>query len=188
LSWTNQEPPWQKTPWSSESGKKKLKLPIDIAHQYGIIHESAGVLFILDTLLSNGELQILLQKRSESRYLFPHRFTVSAGGHVNIESTPISTTIEEVEQEIGLSIRENELSALGRIPIFSKLWKFHRDSLNLRFTVFDPRGELIDIEGSYSEADRPLIDQIRTYIAEHIFPDEDCPEGLTLNFFNRELH
>ena len=77
------------------------------AHRCGIWHESVSVV-ILNT---HGE--ILLEKRSEHKDLFPGRFDIP-GGHVRFGSNPIRTAREELREELGLDVPPARILALTK--------------------------------------------------------------------------
>lgn len=61
------------------------------------IHRSVQI------LLFNDRNQVLLQKRSLQKKLYPHAWTVSASGHVTFGDTYEATAQRELQEEIGVS-------------------------------------------------------------------------------------
>lgn len=74
-------------------------------HEHGLYHK-AVVLFIIN---SNNE--VLLQKRSSNKKLWPNMWDISAGGHVLAGEYGFEAAIREAEEELGIDNikRENML-------------------------------------------------------------------------------
>lgn len=54
------------------------------AHAYGIFHQTSNILAVIPSAYS-GEPQIVLQRRSKSKQIFPGALTISCGGHMGID-------------------------------------------------------------------------------------------------------
>jgi len=78
-----------------------------VAHQNGILHASSHIWFYTVT----GE--ILIQKRSKSKEIYPDLWDVSVAGHIAAGEISIKSAIREIKEEIGLDISEKELSYQG---------------------------------------------------------------------------
>jgi len=57
--------------------------------------------------------KILLQKRASVKKVFPNHWDVSVAGHIGAGEKIESAAIREVQEEIGLSISENDLTKIG---------------------------------------------------------------------------
>ncbi len=82
------------------TGRSALKSEI---HSKGYYHNTAHVWFY------NEDGEILLQQRAASKIIFPLLWDVSVAGHIDAGETLKSGAIREIEEEIGLSINENDL-------------------------------------------------------------------------------
>lgn len=91
----NEDLSYQKTALKSE------------AHKYGWLHASVHIWFYT----KNNEL--LFQKRSPTKIAFPNKWDVSVAGHIATGETPVSSALREIEEEIGLTVTENELIPIG---------------------------------------------------------------------------
>ncbi|MEL6918842.1 MAG: NUDIX domain-containing protein, partial [Bacteroidota bacterium] len=89
------------------------------AHQKGFFHPTVHVWCYTD----NGK--ILLQQRGKSKSTFPLLWDVSVAGHVGAGEHITMAALREVEEEIGLSISENDLQKIG---VFKSIQK-HGDTL-----------------------------------------------------------
>lgn len=76
-------------------------------HKNGFWHK-AVVLFII-----NSKEQVLLQKRSEKKEMWPGMWDVSAGGHVLAGEIGTEAVIRETKEELGIDIDKKDLLFLG---------------------------------------------------------------------------
>ena len=78
----------------------------DKCHKYGFPHNSVHTwIFTRD---DEGVLQLLLQKRSESKECFPGYWDISSAGHVSGEDTVEETVHKELYEELGIQICQND--------------------------------------------------------------------------------
>lgn len=91
------------------TGKSELK---SVIHQKGYYHHTAHVWFYT----KNGE--VLLSQRSAKKSICPLLWDVSVAGHIDAGETPKQAAIRETKEEIGLTISENDLHAIGIFPCF----------------------------------------------------------------------
>ena len=84
-------------------------------HEEGLWHR--GVYgFIID---KNGN--ILLQKRSSNKKLWPNRWDVTVGGHVDAGEFGKQTLIRECKEELGINVQDNEIKYLiGSTSVYKK--------------------------------------------------------------------
>lgn len=64
-----------------------------------LIHRASGV------VIANNKGEILLQKRSRSKDLFPSYYTTSSSGHVNKAESYAQTARRELQEEIGIKAK-----------------------------------------------------------------------------------
>ena len=79
----------------------------DDCHKYGFWHKAVA-LFII-----NSKNQVLLQKRSPNKKLWPNLWDISAGGHVLAGEFGEQALIREVKEELGIEVKENEIRYLA---------------------------------------------------------------------------
>lgn len=77
-------------------------------HAKGLFHRAVHVL----VLGSDGRL--LLQRRASTKSSWPGRWDTSVGGHVGAGEEPIDCAMRECQEELGVSLRREELQTLGR--------------------------------------------------------------------------
>lgn len=75
-------------------------------HKDGDWHRSVHVWIV------NSKGELLIQKRSKDNRVSPGFWTISASGHVESGVSPIETAIQELREEIGVSLREEDLEYL----------------------------------------------------------------------------
>jgi isopentenyldiphosphate isomerase len=83
------------------TGIKKLKTQ---AHKIGLWHRSAHI------WIYNSKKEILLQLRAKEKPLYPNMWDISVAGHVSAGEQPIQAALREIKEEIGLSVKESDLS------------------------------------------------------------------------------
>lgn len=77
------------------------------AHKLGLLHPTIHVWFYTN----NGHL--LLQKRIATKKTFPGLWDISVAGHIGAGEQPVISAVREVEEEIGLAIKQEDLHKIG---------------------------------------------------------------------------
>lgn len=67
----------------------------------GALHGSAHLWIYR---VKNGQLQLLLQKRSAQSKTWPSFYDTSAAGHINFGETPLAAALRETKEELGIEI------------------------------------------------------------------------------------
>ena len=78
-------------------------------HKEGLWHK-AVVVFII-----NSKGQVLLQKRSSKKKLWPNMWDITAGGHVLTGEFGFEATIRECKEELGIKLQKNDLTFIGSV-------------------------------------------------------------------------
>ena len=81
------------------------------AHETGVCHRTAHVWVIRN--VSDGDAEILLQKRSDEKDSFPGCYDTSAAGHVMAGDTPEKSAERELYEELGIKTNPGELKYIG---------------------------------------------------------------------------
>ena len=79
------------------------------AHAQGILH-GASHTFIYKR--KNGELQILLQRRSDQKDSYPGCLDISSAGHIEYGSDFLETAVKELQEELGLVVEKDRLKVM----------------------------------------------------------------------------
>lgn len=87
-------------------------VPKSEIHKKGYFHHTAH-LWIYNT---NGE--ILLQQRAASKAIHPLLWDVSVAGHIDAGETPEQGAIREAKEEIGITLKDNDLLKIGVFECF----------------------------------------------------------------------
>jgi len=90
--------------YGTKTGKTCLKSE---AHRKGLFHASTHI-WIFDE-----NKNVLIQKRAVNKDTFPNLWDVSVAGHISAGEKPIISAIREVQEELGISISENDLTFIG---------------------------------------------------------------------------
>ena len=75
----------------------------DECHEKGLWHRGVYA-FIVDK-----DFNVLLQKRSANKKLWPNRWDVTVGGHVNAGEFGRQTLIRECREELGIEISDDDI-------------------------------------------------------------------------------
>jgi isopentenyl-diphosphate Delta-isomerase len=87
-----------------ENGNKTGEvLSKSVAHDRELLHGAVQI------WVYNTKGEILLQRRSKSKKIFPGAWDISAAGHISAGETPVVAAIREVEEEIGIKVNPEEL-------------------------------------------------------------------------------
>lgn len=91
----------------NEQGEKvgEIKTALEV-HTKGLWHATAHVWIYT----SKGE--VILQKRSQRAITYPGLWDISAAGHVDSGETPEEAAVREVEEEIGIKIKKEQLKQI----------------------------------------------------------------------------
>jgi len=89
-------------------GFSKLKSE---AHKKGLWHRAAHI------WIYNSKGDILLQLRAKDKLIFPDVWDVSCAGHVSAGEEPIISAIRELNEEIGLIIKKEDLKFFKTVKI-----------------------------------------------------------------------
>jgi isopentenyldiphosphate isomerase len=76
------------------------------AHQEGLWHKAGHCWIITE------DGNIWLQLRGKDKQLYPNLLDVSCAGHIQIDETPKSGTLREIEEELGVRLKENNLEKM----------------------------------------------------------------------------
>lgn len=76
-------------------------------HSKGFWHKAVAVYII------NSKNQVLLQKRSGTKKLWPNLWDISAGGHVLAGEFGFQAIIREIKEELGIDIEKKNITFIG---------------------------------------------------------------------------
>ena len=79
----------------------------DDCHKYGFWHKAVAMFMI------NSKGQVLLQKRSANKKLWPNMWDMTAGGHVLAGEFGFEAIIREIKEELGIDIGKNDITFIG---------------------------------------------------------------------------
>lgn len=79
----------------------------EICHEKGLWHKAVAMFMI------NSKGQVLLQKRSANKKLWPNMWDMTAGGHVLAGELGFEAIIREIKEELGTDINKNDILFIG---------------------------------------------------------------------------
>lgn len=81
------------------------------AHREGIRHRTAHVWLLRE---KNGRIEILLQKRCDTKDSFPGCYDISSAGHIPVGVDYIPSALRELSEELGVVAEESALQFCGQ--------------------------------------------------------------------------
>lgn len=76
-------------------------------HTEGLWHKAVAMFII------NSKGQVLLQKRSANKKMWPNMWDITAGGHVLAGEFGFQSIIREAEEELGIDLNKNDITFIG---------------------------------------------------------------------------
>lgn len=76
-------------------------------HKYGLWHKAVALYII------NSKDQVLLQKRSNKKKLWPNLWDITAGGHVLAGEFGFQAIIREIKEELGIEVNKDDILFIG---------------------------------------------------------------------------
>lgn len=76
-------------------------------HKEGLYHKAVAVFIV------NSKNQVLLQKRSSKKKMWPNMWDITAGGHVLAGEFGFEAIIREIDEELGIKIDKNDITFIG---------------------------------------------------------------------------
>lgn len=84
------------------------------AHEKGILHRTAHVWVVKKV---DDILYVLLQKRAMDKDSFPGCYDTSSAGHIQAGDEPLDSALRELQEELGIKAKEEELHFAGTFRI-----------------------------------------------------------------------
>ena len=107
------------------------------AHAEGIMHRTSHVWLVRKR---NGHIEILLQKRCDTKASFPGCYDISSAGHIPAGVDFAPSAVRELKEELGLDVSETELIFCGdRITAWDREFfgkPFHDREYNRVFVLW----------------------------------------------------
>ncbi|NLP03549.1 MAG: NUDIX domain-containing protein [Fibrobacter sp.] len=86
------------------------RLSREEVHRKGLHHRTVHV------WVRNAKGELLLQKRSSTKEIFPGLWDISCAGHLSASDSSLDGAVRELEEELGISVNKDELQFLFTIP------------------------------------------------------------------------
>lgn len=106
----------------------------EAAHQAGAWHRAVSLYVV------NGKNQVLLQRRSADKKLWPNCWDHAAGGHVEAGELGLACVIKETEEELGIKLKASDIryaSGLRSDRHHGKVWDRHFNECYIAFKDID---------------------------------------------------
>ena len=137
-------------------------------HSKGFWHKAVALYII------NSKDQVLLQKRSANKKLWPNLWDITAGGHVLAGEFGFQAIIREIKEELGTDIEKNDITFIG----CSTSVNIKNDIINKHFNEYYIVNKDIDISNLKLQEEE--VSDIKWFDKEDILKriENDC-EGIT---------
>jgi isopentenyl-diphosphate Delta-isomerase len=141
------------------------------AHKNGLWHRTSHI------WIYNLRGEILLQLKSENNEFYPNMWDISVAGHVSAGEEPIISALREMEEEIGLSIKQKNLEffEVGKVKAIYKK-RINNEFYYVYFLKFD--GDISKLVLQEEEVSKiqffsvnKIEEELRTY------PEKYVPHG-----------
>ena len=103
-------------------------------HKDGLWHKAVA-LFII-----NSKGQVLLQKRSANKKMWPNMWDITSGGHVLVGELGFQAIIRECKEELGIELNNNDITFIGA----TKSTNIRGEIINNHFNEFYIANKEID--------------------------------------------
>ncbi len=119
--------------------------PRSVAHRDGLMHRTVHIWITREV---DGRTQVLLQKRSIHKDSFPGLYDTSSAGHMLAGAEPLESAIRELQEELGITARPEQLKFAGNFHIdYAKEFygQLFRDKEVVFVYVYDAPVDIADI-------------------------------------------
>ena len=138
----------------------------ETAHRDGILHRTAHVWIVRKKTQG---YDILLQKRSMEKDSFPGLYDTSSAGHIPTGSEPLPSAIRELQEELGIAAKPEQLIYAGSFRIQYEE-KFHgqifRDNEVTKVYVYQEPVDIKELILQKSE-----VDEVRWFDLEEVWTE-----------------
>ena len=142
------------------------------AHLKGIWHRTAHLWLVRE---KNGKIQILLQKRSQTKDSHPGCYDISSAGHIPAGVDYRPSAIRELNEELGINADENELIFCADRTVISDAYfhgkPFHDRQCSRVFIMWRDLSE---------DAFKISLDEVESVVWMDF---EECLNGVKNNLF-----
>lgn len=141
------------------------------AHRNGLWHRTSHI------WIYNSKKEILLQLRAKNKETHPDKWDISVAGHVTAGQDPVTSGLREIEEEIGLKIKQEDLE-FWKIKKREGIFKDIKDNEfhYVFFLKYD--GDVSQLHVQEKEVQRiqfVSVDQVEKELKFH--PDKYVPHG-----------
>lgn len=137
-------------------------------HKDGLWHKAVTIFII------NSKGQVLLQKRSSKKKLWPNMWDITAGGHVLAGELGFEAAIRECKEEIGIELQKNDLLFIGS----SKSTNIKGQIVNNHFNEFYIANK--DVDETKLKLQEEEVSEVKWFDKEDIIAKiKNNKEGIT---------
>ncbi|MBQ6545830.1 MAG: NUDIX domain-containing protein [Lachnospiraceae bacterium] len=117
-----------------------------VVRERGVAHRDGSLHGTVHTWIARkneaGEIELLLQKRSDTKDSHPGCYDISSAGHIGHGEEPEDAAIRELREELGISLKQEDLTFLGTRRAFDETtshgFPFRDNEINYEFVTTVP--------------------------------------------------
>ena len=155
-----------------------------MVHQSGDLHRTVHIWVINRD--DQGRIRILLQKRSRDKDAYPGCYDISAAGHIHAGDDFLPSALRELEEELGIKAREEELRFIGFHDGYTQAEFWGKPFRNWEISavyLYEKPVELHDLKLQESEVEEAVFleyDAILAGMADESLPNCFYPKELEM--------
>lgn len=134
-------------------------------------HESGDMYYrTIYVVIKNERNEILIEKRSGTKDLYPNCWDISVGGHVDFGKSYEETAVREVKEEMGLEISEEDLifrgEVLVRLPRSKEYFHVYEYRLKRKDKIVSAETEIAETRWmAMNEIKKSMVDKTMEWYA-----------------------
>jgi isopentenyldiphosphate isomerase len=113
-------------------------------------HSTPGIYYrTIFILVKNNKGEVLIQKRSPTKDLYPNCWDLSVGGHVNFGKSYVETAVRELKEELGVEAKDEDFILKGevlvKLPKSNEFFNVFEYQLKPNQEILTEKNEISDI-------------------------------------------
>ena len=125
-------------------------------HKYGYVHRAVHIWIYR---MKNKHYELLLQKRSANKDSHPSCYDMSCAGHVSAGDDYLQSALRELQEELGVTIKDYQLKELFIYPIHYQ--KYFHNQLFIENEINQAYACMLDLETEHFILQEEEVESLR---------------------------